>query len=191
MDYPKEIIESWKNEGTLKNELDFIKDGDLDIISTPTDFLGVNYYSRAINRCSKTHEDENSPVEIIAGEKTKFEWEVFPEGLKELLIRIKRDYSPASIFITENGASYDYDIEEAGHIDDVKRIDYISSHIEACSNAIKEGVPLNGYFCWSLMDNFEWAEGYYHKFGLIHVDNITQERIPKNSYKWYRNFLSG
>ena len=189
-DYPKEIIESWKNQGELKNDLDFVKEGDIDTISYPTDFLGVNYYSRAINRCSITEEDKNLPVEIIAGEKTKFDWEVFPQGLKDLLIRINRDYSPPSLFITENGASYDYDIEKNDHIDDVKRVEYIRSHIDACRQAISEGVPLDGYFCWSLMDNFEWAEGYYHKFGLIHVDNKTQKRIPKNSYKWYREFLS-
>ena len=151
--------------------------------------MGVNYYSRAINRCSKTAEDKNLPVEIIAGEKTKFEWEVFPEGLRDLLIRVKKDFSPPSILITENGASYDYDIQENNQIDDVKRIEYIRTHIDACRQAINEGVPLDGYFCWSLMDNFEWAEGYYHKFGLIHVDNNTQKRIPKNSYKWYKDFL--
>ena len=104
-------------------------------------------------------------------------------------MRLKKDYNPPSLFITENGASYDYDVGADGAINDIKRIDYIRTHIEACKNAISKGVPLDGYYCWSLMDNFEWAEGYYHRFGLIHVDLKTQERIPKNSYKWYKKFL--
>ena len=187
--YPDEIIQSWKDEGKLESDLDFIKEKDLGIISVKTDFLGINYYSRAINRCTSTSEEENLPVEIVSGEKTKFEWEVFPDGLKDLLLRLKKDYNPPSLFITENGASYDYDVEADGAINDIKRIDYIRTHIEACKNAISKGVPLDGYYCWSLMDNFEWAEGYYHRFGLIHVDLKTQERIPKNSYKWYKKFL--
>ena len=132
---------------------------------------------------------KNLPIEIVPGEKTKFDWEVFPEGLEELLLRLKKDYSPESIYITENGASYDYNIQEMEKIDDTKRIEYLQSHIHACKTAVAQGVPLKGYFCWSLMDNFEWAEGLNHRFGLIHVDFDTQKRIPKRSYKWYRKFL--
>jgi len=187
--YPENIIKSWKNEGKLTQGLDFIKDDDFKVISEPTDFLGINYYSRAIIRCSKTEKHKNLPVEIVPGEKTKFDWEVFPQGLEELLVRINKDYSPKSIFITENGASYDSDIQGTEDINDVKRIEYLESHIHACKKAVDQGVPLQGYFCWSLMDNFEWAEGLNHRFGLIHVDFDTQKRIPKRSYKWYRKFL--
>jgi beta-glucosidase len=188
--YPKNIIKSWKNDGKLTKDLNFIQDDDFKIISEPTDFLGINYYSRAIIRCSKTEQHNNLPVEIVPGEKTKFDWEVFPKGLEELLVRINKDYSPKSIFITENGASYDdHNVQGMDNINDIKRIQYIESHLDACKNAINKGVPLKGYFCWSLMDNFEWAEGLNHRFGLIHVDFETQKRIPKNSYKWYREFL--
>jgi len=187
--YPKKIIECWKDRGELKNDFDFIQDDDFKVIAEPTDFLGVNYYSRAIIRCSKTDMHKNLPIEIVPGEKTKFDWEVFPEGLEELLIRLKKDYSPESIYITENGASYDYNVQEMGKINDTKRIEYLQSHIHACKRAVEKGVPLKGYFCWSLMDNFEWSEGFNHRFGLVHVDFDTQKRIPKHSYKWYRKFL--
>jgi len=187
--YPKNIIESWIDEGKLTKGLDFINDDDFNVIAEPTDFLGINYYSRAIIRCSKTEKHKNLPVEIVPGEKTKFDWEVFPQGLEELLVRINKDYMPKSLFITENGASYDSDIQGAEDINDVKRIEYLESHIHACKKAIDQGVPLHGYFCWSLIDNFEWAEGLNHRFGLVHIDFDTQERIPKRSYKWYRKFL--
>jgi len=187
--YPKNILNSWKDEGKLTKGLDFIKDGDFKVISEPTDFLGINYYSRAIIRCSKTEKHKNLPVEIVPGEKTKFDWEVFPKGLEELLLRINKDYSPKSLFITENGASYDSNIQGMEDINDSKRIEYLESHILACKNAVDQGVPLEGYFCWSLMDNFEWAEGLNHRFGLVHIDFDTQKRIPKRSYKWYQKFL--
>jgi len=187
--YPKNILNSWKDEGKLTKGLDFIKDGDFKVISEPTDFLGINYYSRAIIRCSKTEKHKNLPVEIVPGEKTKFDWEVFPKGLEELLLRINKDYSPKSLFITENGASYDSNIQGMEDINDSKRIEYLESHILACKNALDQGVPLEGYFCWSLMDNFEWAEGLNHRFGLVHIDFDTQKRIPKRSYKWYQKFL--
>jgi beta-glucosidase len=187
--YPKNIIECWKDRGELKNNFDFIHDDDFKVIAEPTDFLGVNYYSRAIIRCPKTDMHKNLPIEIVPGEKTKFDWEVFPEGLEKLLLRLKKDYSPENIYITENGASYDYNIQEMGKINDTKRIEYLESHINACKIAVEKGVPLRGYFCWSLMDNFEWAEGLNHRFGLVHVDFDTQKRIPKHSYKWYQQFL--
>ena len=186
--YPIEIIEQWKTKGYLIENLNFIKDGDYGVISEKTDFLGINYYSRAILKSKKTNNKE-FPIKNFSGEKTKFGWEVFPDGLEKLLIDINNDYKPNKIYITENGCSYDYSVNKAKQINDVKRINYFKSHLLACRNAIKKGVPLEGYFHWSLMDNFEWAEGYYHRFGLIHVDYDTYERIPKASFDWYKNFL--
>ncbi len=187
--YPKEITEHWKNKGDFPKDTSFIKSSDFNIISEKTDFLGINYYSRAIIKDEKTN-NKDYPIINLCGEKTKFDWEVFPKGLEKLLVDINNDYNPKKIYITENGCSYDYNIDEENKINDVKRIDYLKSHLLACENAIKKDVPLKGYFHWSFMDNFEWAEGYYHRFGLIHVDFETFERIPKSSYQWYRKFLS-
>ena len=187
--YPIEIIEHWQDKGDLERDFNFIQSDDYKIISTPTDFLGVNYYSRAILR-SDCESNKDYPVEVFPGEKTKFGWEVFPEGLERLLIEIHNKYSPKKMYITENGASYDYKKDNNNNINDIKRIDYFQSHLSACLNAIKKGVPLEGYFHWSFMDNFEWAEGYYHHFGLVHVDFDTFERIPKSSYNWYKKFLN-
>tara|TARA_A100001011_G_scaffold329983_1_gene355588 strand:- start:652 stop:2004 length:1353 start_codon:yes stop_codon:yes gene_type:complete len=187
--YPVEIIEQWKTKGYLTENLNFIKDGDYSLMSGKTDFLGINYYSRAILKNKKTN-NKKFPIKNVSGEKTKFGWEVFPDGLEKLLIDINNDYKPNKIYITENGCSYDYSVNKEKQINDVNRINYFKSHLLACRNAIKKGVPLEGYFHWSLMDNFEWAEGYYHRFGLIHVDYNTYERIPKASFEWYKNFLS-
>jgi len=187
-EYPQEIKEHWIEKGDFPKNSNFIKQGDFEIISTETDFLGINYYSRAILKSELTNNKE-FPVEHVAGEKTKFDWEVFPNGLEKLLIDVNDKYSPKKLYITENGCSYDYEKDNDNKINDLKRIEYLHSHLLACKNAIEKGVPLKGYFHWSFMDNFEWAEGYYHRFGLIHVDFETFERLPKQSYEWYRNFL--
>jgi len=186
--YPKKIIKHWQDKGKLGKDLGFIQSGDNGIISTSTDFLGINYYSRAIIR-NASHSNKDYPVKVVPGEKTKFDWEVFPEGLEKLLLSIHNEYGPKKIYITENGASYDYEKDENNIINDVKRIDYLKSHLMACNNSIIKGVPLKGYFHWSLMDNFEWAEGYYHHFGLVHINFETFERVPKRSFKWYMDFL--
>jgi len=187
-EYPKEVSDDWMHKGMF-SELDFLKDGDYDIISTLTDFLGINYYSRGIIRSEDIEESENSPVEIIAGKKTDFDWEVFPEGLKKLLIDVDHHYDVKSIYITENGCAYDYPIENDGSINDIDRINYLESHVLACKDAIDKGVPLDGYMHWSLMDNFEWAEGYCKKFGLIGIDFESLERIPKNSFWKYKELI--
>ena len=188
-EYPKEIKEHWIDKGDFPSNLDFIKNNDFEIISTETDFLGINYYSRAILKSDLTDNNE-FPIEHIAGKKTKFDWEVFPDGLEKLLLDINDKYAPKKMYITENGCSYDYEKDSKNQINDLKRIEYLRSHLLACKRAINKGVPLKGYFHWSFMDNFEWAEGYYHRFGLVHVDFKTFERLPKLSYKWYRKFLT-
>jgi beta-glucosidase len=117
-------------------------------------------------------------------------WEVYPEGLTELLERIHREYAPPEIFITENGAAYSDGPDEAGRMADNRRIEFMRGHILACHRAIESGVPLRGYFAWSLMDNFEWAHGYEKRFGLYWVDYETQERIPKDSAFWYHDAIA-
>jgi beta-glucosidase len=104
-------------------------------------------------------------------------------------LKVHRDYAPKSILITENGAAYPDKLEPDGSINDTERQKYLELHLEQCAKLIDADVPLHGYFCWSLMDNFEWAEGYTQRFGLYHVDFATQKRTMKRSGQWYRDFI--
>ena len=113
------------------------------------------------------------------------DWEVHPDGLTTVLLRLHHDYPRLPLYITENGAAFRDDFSGNGAIDDVDRTGYIASHLRAAHTAIKAGVDLRGYFCWSLLDNFEWAEGYAKRFGIVHVDYATQIRTPKMSARWF------
>lgn len=187
--YPQDMLDRYQREAYI-DDWSFIKDGDLDEMSQPIDFLGINYYSRGIIRSDKIDESDNLPVEVKAiGEPTDMGWEVYPDGLFDLLTRVKRDYPFESIYITENGAAYATGPDEVGVVSDHLRESYLRDHIEACYRAIKAGVPLDGYFAWSLMDNFEWAFGYEKRFGLVYVDYETQKRTLKNSALWYRDMI--
>jgi beta-glucosidase len=170
-------------------DLEIVQDGDLNIISTNTDFLGINYYSRGIIRNSKISEKDNLPVEITQGEKTEYGWEIHPESLYDLLMRVKSDYKVGNIYITENGCSYSYSPDSSSKINDEKRIHFHKVHIKELQRAVKDGISCKGYFAWSLMDNFEWAQGFSQRFGLVWVDFNTLERIPKESYYWYKKFI--
>ncbi|MGO8950375.1 MAG: GH1 family beta-glucosidase [Ktedonobacterales bacterium] len=168
-----------------------IQDGDLAIISVPTDFLGVNYYQRSVVSGDPDNPGSVKWIYPVPGSSyTNMSWEVFPKGLTELLLRLHRDYSPQAILVTENGASYDDDWDGGDHISDPERQHYLVTHIEAIAHALEEGVPVQGYFVWSLMDNFEWSEGYSKRFGLVYIDYPTQQRIVKDSGHWYRDFLA-
>ena len=158
-------------------------------IGTPIDFLGMNYYSRNVMEAGPDGKPE-AVKPVPSQELTDMEWEVFPEGLYDGLMRIHKDYKPRKIFIAENGAAYKYPADSHGHIADVKRITYFRDHLLAARRAINEGVPLEGYFAWSLMDNFEWGFGYAKRFGLFALDYETQHRTPKDSAFWYRNVAS-
>ena len=164
--------------------------GDLELIAAPTDFLGVNYYSRAV----VAHDPNGGPLRTRqlrpeASEYTAFDWEVFPRGLTDLLVRVGQDYPTGPILVTENGAAY-HDRLEGGRVHDEERRTYLERHLAACLDAVRAGAPLAGYFAWSLLDNFEWAEGYDKRFGLTHVDFGTQARTLKYSGEWYRDFLA-
>ncbi|WP_129663099.1 glycoside hydrolase family 1 protein [Phytoactinopolyspora endophytica] len=130
-------------------------------------------------------------VRFITGDVpvTGMGWEVHPQGLTETLVRVHRDYTSLPLYVMENGAAFDDSIDGDGVIDDTDRIAYIQAHLAACHHAIAAGVPLRGYFAWSLMDNFEWAHGYSHRFGLVHVDFDTQRRTPKASAQWYSDVI--
>jgi beta-glucosidase len=176
-----------------------VLEDDFSIISVPLDFLGVNYYSRMIVRDrvdSNTtngqngHDDSYEAVEHIPGATyTEMGWEIFPEGLSNILTRIDRDYAPKAMIVTESGAAFEDHWDGDGHIHDQQRVDYLRAHIQTVAQVIRQGVPINGYFVWSFMDNFEWSEGYRKRFGLVYVDYPTQRRIIKDSGHWYASFV--
>ena len=168
-----------------------IQEADMAIISTPTEFLGVNYYFRdLISYDSEAPGSVRRIYPVPGSSYTAMKWEVYPQGLTDLLARLQRDYAPAAIYITENGAAYEDEWDGGDQIDDHERQQYLASHIGAVGRAIEMGVPVRGYFVWSLMDNFEWGEGYAKRFGLVYVDYPTQRRIVKDSGYWYRDFLA-
>ncbi|MBQ5940923.1 GH1 family beta-glucosidase [Massilia sp. AB1] len=164
--------------------------GDMEAIAVDTDFLGVNYYFPETIAHAPGHAPLDAEV-LPPGEveTTAMGWEVAPQGLAELLLRIEKDYHPGPIYITENGSCYEDSVDAGGEIDDVGRRHYLMRHLASLRAAIADGVPVKGYFAWSLLDNFEWAEGYLRRFGLTHIDYDTQQRTLKGSGKWYRSFL--
>ncbi len=199
--YPADKVLEYAAQGFLPptipltdGDWGFVKSGDLQAIAQPIDFLGVNYYSRSVQRSPVIPEHQNQPRTVhVAPESewTEMRWEVFPEGLYRLLNRVNYEYQPRKIYITENGASYSDGPDAAGQIHDERRIAYLRSHLEAAHRAIQNGVPLAGYFTWSIMDNFEWAHGFAQRFGLYWVDFATQKRLPKDSALWYRQVIAG
>jgi beta-glucosidase len=191
--YPEDIVEAYTSAGHLPSGLDgIVAAGDLDEIATPIDFLGLNYYTTVvISQDSPESDEPEGPVGPGAPEDyTEMGWRKDPQGLTEFLKRIAADYGPASILVTENGASYSDAPDTNGRVDDSRRIEYLDQHIDAVMTAREAGVPVDGYFVWSLMDNLEWVEGFSQRFGLIWVDKETTERIPKDSYYWYRNRIA-
>ena len=186
--YPADMLAHYIAEGHLPPAgLTFVQDGDYEVISTPFDVLGVNYYSRAIIRDDKAA--DNLPPSVHRGEITDMDWEVYPDGLYGLLNRLHFEYRPPELVITENGASYGDAPDGDGAVHDARRIRYLQDHLAAAHRAIHNGVALTGYFCWSLMDNFEWANGYRQRFGLVWIDYQTQRRIPKDSAYWLRDAI--
>ena len=155
---------------------------DMSLISEPIDWLGINYYTRGI-----VADDPAEPwpsLKDIEGsmDKTQMGWEIYPEGLKNLLVRVSRNYTGnLPLLVTENGMACADEIQNE-IVYDPSRIDYIFSHLAAARAAIDEGVNLQGFFYWSLLDNFEWAFGYEKRFGIVHVDFETQKRTPKASF---------
>ncbi len=169
-----------------------VQPGDLEAIAAPTDFLGVNYYFPEVVADAPGQGPLATRVVDEPGvERTAFGWPVSPQGLVDLLLRVQRDWAPNRVFLTENGSTYDDVVLPDGRIEDAERRSYLARHLEAARRAREAGVPLEGYFAWSLLDNFEWAEGYVRRFGLTYVDYATQRRTLKASGRWYAGFLAG
>ena len=157
--------------------------GDMEAIATPLDFMGVNYYTRSVVSAAGRWDNKQSGLPI-----TEMGWEVYPEGLTELLVRMHQDYPVPPLYVTENGGAFKDEMHD-GQVHDADRTDYIARHIQAVAEAMRQGVRMEGYMVWSLLDNFEWASGYAKRFGIVHVDYATQKRTPKDSANWYAAML--
>ncbi|MFI6025631.1 GH1 family beta-glucosidase [Amycolatopsis magusensis] len=191
--YPADVVEDL---GPI-TKFGFVADGDLGVIHQPIDFLGVNYYAPQTVYGTPDAPPVEPPSTHLGltrlgfrqtERRTSMGWSVEGAGLTRVLTRLARDYPPIPLYITENGAAYE-DEPAGGQVLDHDRIDYLDEHLRAAHDAIAAGVDLRGYFLWSLLDNFEWAEGYRKRFGLVFVDYATQERVPKLSAKFYRDVI--
>ena len=183
--YPQDMLD-------LLKPLLPIQPGDLEQIFQPLDFAGLNIYTRAFAR-----HDPSVPLlqamadwnhRVPGAEYTAMGWEVYPQVMFETLLRFKNEWGNPTVYITENGAAYD-DRLEGGEVRDQARIEYLKKYLAAVRRAMDQGVKLKGYFVWSLLDNFEWAEGTSKRFGLVYTDFPTQRRIPKHSALWYRQMI--
>jgi beta-glucosidase len=181
--YPADMLEAWADL------LPAIEDGDLATISAPIDFLGVNNYTSPLV-AADSNGGRSQIVRRPDVDRTDMGWEVVPDGLGDLLRRLHRDYAPAALYVTENGAAFADVRGHDGQVNDPERRAFLEAYIDAAGRAVADGVPLRGYFTWSLLDNFEWAWGYWKRFGLVYIDYATLERVPKGSFYWYRDFVA-
>lgn len=164
--------------------------GDLALMRTPVDFMGVNYYSRTLVAPeSGQRGDLQDTARNPGAEYTAMGWEVYPQGLYDTLMRVHKRYALPALYVTENGAAFDDVLESDDRVHDARRTAYLREHFRAAQRAIADGVPLKGYFVWSLLDNFEWAYGYGKRFGLIYVDYPTGRRVVKDSARFYQSVI--
>ena len=194
--YPAEVVASF---GERLSKV--VHDGDMELVQIVPEFVGVNYYADSFINPAKdeTPAPGANPNPFPYEQKcdgtpplphTDMGWPITPKGLYELLLRINRDWPMVTnIAITENGAAYPEGPDADGVVNDERRVSYLQAHLDSVSRAIADGAPVQSYFAWSLMDNFEWAEGYAKRFGIIHVDFDTLERTMKNSAKFYQSVI--
>jgi beta-glucosidase len=180
--YPEDVLERFADV------IPSVRASDLAAISAPLDFVGMNNYSRRIVRAGLDGEPED--IRSTDGRLTDTGWEVFPHAIYEVLTRLWSEYDVPSIYVTENGAAFSDTRTHDGRIHDVERIEYLREYLAAVAAAMAAGVPVRGYFVWSLLDNFEWALGYAKRFGIVYVDYPTQERVPKDSFRWYQRQIA-
>jgi beta-glucosidase len=184
--YPDAVRELYRPHGLDAH----VRAGDEAVISAPIDFLAVNHYHRVIVRDDPSDRHLGARGTFAEPATTSLGWSVTPEALRDLLLRVHRDYPPIPLYVTENGASFDDYVDPTGQVRDVERVAYLRGYLGAAAEAIDAGVDLRGYFAWSLLDNFEWGEGYRSRFGLVFVEYGTQRRIPKASAGWYRDLIA-
>jgi len=190
--YPADVVADLAGEGI---ELP-VQEGDLAVIAAPIDVLGVNYYSAhrfaGTDEQGRTEDEHGRPVTRMVprgAPVTAMGWEIVPQGMKQMLLRLTRDYPGVPLMITENGAAFEDKPDADGYVADDDRTEYLAEHLRAVASAISEGADVRGYFAWSLLDNFEWAYGYDKRFGIVRVDYETLERTPKQSALWYRDTI--
>ncbi|WP_186577102.1 GH1 family beta-glucosidase [Aquibacillus kalidii] len=184
-EYPDFMVEWFKKKGV---EL-VIEDGDMETINQPIDFLGINYYTGHVARYKENEGLLDWELVEFGYQRTDIGWPIYPEGFYNVLTHITDRYGDVPIYITENGSCYN-DEPVDGRVRDNGRIDYLQQHLTALSRAIESGVNVKGYLTWSLLDNFEWAEGYSKRFGIVHVNYRTLERTKKDSYYWFKQAIS-
>ncbi len=192
--YPDDLAGTWAlkllERGVIRSDNGRVQRGiqpdDLKVISEPLDFLGVNYYTRMVVRHSPLI--RYAQLRPVEGEYSQM-WEIYPQGLYDLLQRLNRDYHHPNLVVSENGVPEPDEISADGKVHDPQRIRYLEAHIAQVRRAMQDGVPVSGYFVWSLLDNFEWIYGYSRRFGLVFVDFKTLQRIPKDSARWYRDVI--
>ncbi len=184
--YPEDMLQ-YLDERQL---MPHMEENDLQLIAQPLDFLGLNYYFRVILRRKPGGGPFDTEQVRPQGEYTEMGWEVYAPGLRDLLLRLHNEYHIPRLYVTENGAAFPDVVSQDNLVHDARRVEYLREHFHEALTAITEGVPLAGYFIWSLMDNFEWALGYSKRFGLVYVDYPTQHRILKDSARWYRDFIA-
>ncbi|WP_371018476.1 GH1 family beta-glucosidase [Pseudalkalibacillus sp. JSM 102089] len=182
--YPEFMLNWFEKKGVSLT----LEDGDLDVISQPIDFVGINYYTGSVGRYKENEELFDLEKIDIGYDKTDIGWNVYGEGFYKVLSKLKDQYGDVPIYITENGACYNDGVED-GQVKDGRRIEYLKQHLTSLSRSIEAGVNIKGYLTWSLLDNFEWAEGYDKRFGLVHVNFRTLERTKKDSYYWYKQTI--
>jgi beta-glucosidase len=180
--YPADMLALYEER---TGPLDAIRDGDLETIAQPLDYLGVNFYRPNVVLAA----DDGSILGLrdvpLDADTTAMGWPVVPEALTELLIGLKAEYGDMPLLITENGAAFEDRMNGGEVVEDPRRVAYIESHVAAVEQALVAGVDVRGYFVWSLLDNFEWEHGYSQRFGIVYVDFETQRRVPKRSALWY------
>jgi beta-glucosidase len=185
--YPEDMVACYE---ALYGPPDSVRDGDLALIGAPIDFLGVNYYNPERIEAAPTTLPLQARRVPAPPPTTAMGWEVDPDGLHEVLLRLLADYGPLPVYITENGASFDDPVPTNGRIDDAQRAAYLQTHLAALARAVADGAEVRRYCVWSLLDNFEWEQGYDKRFGIVHVDFDTLARMPKRSALWYRDFIA-
>lgn len=189
--YPADMVHDYKDKDYLPDGLDFVNEGDFDIIAEPTDFLGVNYYTHHIAQGSADDEfQDHGTFSAPAENQTEMGWDIDPDSLYTLLNRLYFEYGIPNLFVTENGCSYLDGPDQYGRVNDPRRIVYLREHLLAVHRAIQNGVSVTGYMQWTLLDNFEWSLGYTQRFGIVYVDFDDQRRILKDSAFWYRDVIA-
>ncbi len=179
--YPSFMVNWFSQKGA---ELT-IEEGDMELIQQPVDFIGINYYEGSVARYQKGNGLLDSEDINMGYHHTDIGWPVYPDGFYNVLCHITQRYGDVPIYITENGACYNNEVQN-GRVMDTERIDYLKRHMTVVQRSLESGVNIKGYIVWSLLDNFEWAEGYTMRFGLVHVNYRTLERTKKESYYWYQ-----